>query len=162
MSNREFFRSRWAGEVDMFCKVFEAVNEERADWAPDPKSRSARRLIGHIVGHVQDLNELMDDSVIHHRNEVSFDSIGDAVRTFREESARLDGKVAALSEEDWQRPSRFLVGEREIMAMPLADTAWLLLFDSVHHRGQLTTHLRAIGGRCPSLYGPSADEAMAQ
>jgi uncharacterized damage-inducible protein DinB len=34
----------------------------------------------------------------------------------------------------------------------------MLFLDSVHHRGQLTTHLRAMGSRVPSLYGPSADD----
>lgn len=161
MSNREFFRSRWAGESIGFCRVIGAVNEERADWTPDPRSRSARRLVAHLIGHVQDLNELMDDAVIHHRNEVPFASIVEAVATFRDESAELDRKLAEMSDEDWIKPSRFLVDEHEIMAAPVRDAAWMLLFDSVHHRGQLTTHLRAIGGKCPALYGPSADEGIA-
>ncbi len=28
---------------------------------------------------------------------------------------------------------------------------------SVHHRGQLGTYLRAMGGKVPGIYGPSAD-----
>ena len=28
---------------------------------------------------------------------------------------------------------------------------------SVHHRGQLSTYLRPMGGRVPGIYGPSAD-----
>ena len=28
---------------------------------------------------------------------------------------------------------------------------------SVHHRGQLSTYLRAMGGKVPGIYGPSAD-----
>ena len=28
---------------------------------------------------------------------------------------------------------------------------------SVHHRGQLSTYLRAMGGQVPGIYGPSAD-----
>ena len=32
---------------------------------------------------------------------------------------------------------------------------------SIHHRGQLSTYLRAMGGKCPSIYGGSADEPMA-
>jgi len=28
---------------------------------------------------------------------------------------------------------------------------------SVHHRGQLSTYLRAMGGTVPGIYGPSAD-----
>ena len=32
---------------------------------------------------------------------------------------------------------------------------------SVHHRGQLSTYLRAMGGKVPGIYGPSADTQAA-
>mgnify|MGYP000046699065 CR=1 FL=1 len=32
----------------------------------------------------------------------------------------------------------------------------------VHHRGQLSTYLRAMGGKVPDIYGGSADEVMVQ
>jgi hypothetical protein len=36
--------------------------------------------------------------------------------------------------------------------------AWGFLFDIVHHRGQITTYLRAMGSTVPQVYGPTADE----
>ncbi|MBX4187453.1 MAG: DinB family protein, partial [Candidatus Doudnabacteria bacterium] len=35
--------------------------------------------------------------------------------------------------------------------------AWGFLFDAIHHRGQLSTYLRAMGSKVPAIYGPSAD-----
>ena len=35
---------------------------------------------------------------------------------------------------------------------------WLMLNDSIHHRGQLSVYERMAGGLVPSIYGPSADE----
>jgi hypothetical protein len=35
---------------------------------------------------------------------------------------------------------------------------WGFLFDEVHHRGQLSTYLRPMGGKVPSIHGPSADD----
>ena len=35
--------------------------------------------------------------------------------------------------------------------------AWVLFLDAVRHRGQLSTHLRPMGGSVPSIDGPSAD-----
>jgi uncharacterized damage-inducible protein DinB len=32
---------------------------------------------------------------------------------------------------------------------------------SVHHRGQLSTYLRPMGGKVPGIYGPSADTGEA-
>ena len=34
----------------------------------------------------------------------------------------------------------------------------MTLKHSVHHRGQLSTYLRAMGGTVPGIYGPTADE----
>ena len=49
-------------------------------------------------------------------------------------------------------------GEQEIV---LKDTVgglmWIALFDAVHHRGQLSTYIRPMGGKVPSIYGPSGD-----
>ena len=33
-----------------------------------------------------------------------------------------------------------------------------VLFHQIHHRGQLSIYIRLMGGKVPSIYGPSADE----
>ena len=35
---------------------------------------------------------------------------------------------------------------------------WMMLSDTIHHRGQLSVYLRIASGKAPSIYGPSADE----
>jgi uncharacterized damage-inducible protein DinB len=37
----------------------------------------------------------------------------------------------------------------------------MLLLDAIHHRGQLSTLIRPMGGKVPAIYGPSADTQMA-
>jgi uncharacterized damage-inducible protein DinB len=39
-----------------------------------------------------------------------------------------------------------------------ADMLWLMLNDSIHHRGQFSIYLRLVGAKVPSIYGPSGDE----
>lgn len=41
---------------------------------------------------------------------------------------------------------------------PVSEVLWLMLMDSVNHRGQFSVYLRMVGGKVPSIYGPSADE----
>ena len=41
---------------------------------------------------------------------------------------------------------------------PLGGMIWSTLFDLIHHRGQLSTYIRPMGGKVPSIYGPSADD----
>jgi uncharacterized damage-inducible protein DinB len=47
------------------------------------------------------------------------------------------------------------------LQMPAVGFLSLLIRHSAHHRGQLSSYLRAMGGRVPAIYGPSADTAGA-
>ena len=38
----------------------------------------------------------------------------------------------------------------------------LFFFDAIHHRGQLSTYIRPMGGKVPSIYGESHDSAEAK
>ena len=40
----------------------------------------------------------------------------------------------------------------------MGDFLWYLFFDAIHHRGQLSTYIRPMGGQVPSIYGPSGDD----
>jgi uncharacterized damage-inducible protein DinB len=59
--------------------------------------------------------------------------------------AKLDGSV------------QFFVGPKTLRDIPMTEFLWFLLFDHVHHRGQLSVYLRMVG-KVPSIYGPSGDE----
>jgi uncharacterized damage-inducible protein DinB len=41
---------------------------------------------------------------------------------------------------------------------PAAGIITFALGHSIHHRGQLSSYIRPMGGKVPSIYGPSADE----
>lgn len=161
METTDFNKARWAEEYAIFRKAIAAASPDRLDWQPDSKSRSTRRLIGHMIGHLQDLSELVDDGVIHHRNEVPFDTLDEALDLFDRSYQDMRSKLDTLDAEGWAEPADFLAPDGSLIAnAPRESLSWLFLFDSIHHRGQLTTHLRPTGARVPALYGPSADEGM--
>ena len=43
----------------------------------------------------------------------------------------------------------------------VGELVWGHLLDGIHHRGQLSTYLRPMGSKVPSIYGPSADDSGA-
>jgi hypothetical protein len=160
MSTRTFFQGLLAQERGLFVKVVQAVLEDGLEHRPDPKARCSRELIEHLIGHNLDLIELIDDGVIHHRNQVAFSSLDDAVKQLDDSFGVLIEKLEGLDDDAWLEPAKFFVGEHVIMEGPRQQLAWMMLLDSVHHRGQLSTHLRPMGSKVPSMYGPSADEEM--
>lgn len=158
MSTRAFLHGLLTQERGLFVKVVQAVLEDGLDYRPDPKARSSRELIEHLIGHNLDMIELIDDGVIHHRNQVPFDSLDGGVKQLDDSFGIIIDKLGAMEEDRWMAMGKFLAGEHVVMEAPCQQLAWMLLLDSVHHRGQLTTHLRPMGSTVPALYGPSADD----
>ena len=72
----------------------------------------------------------------------------------------LASQLHNLGDEGWNHQAWLIQGSEEIL---LKDTVggllWIALFDLVHHRGQLSAYIRPMGGKVPSIYGPSADDA---
>jgi uncharacterized damage-inducible protein DinB len=80
----------------------------------------------------------------------------DAIARYNEKIPPAMERVRALSGEH-------LAGQIDMMGflqMPAVNFLSLAVKHSVHHRGQLSSYLRAMGGKVPGIYGPSADTAM--
>ena len=65
----------------------------------------------------------------------------------------------SVSEEQWNAPAKFAWNGQVVWEDTVSGMAWGYLFDMIHHRGQLTAYLRPMGGKVPSCYGPTADDA---
>jgi uncharacterized damage-inducible protein DinB len=161
VSNQEFFHQVLSQEFDRFHSVVAALPPDKLDYRHDPRSRSARELVSHLIGHFDDLVELIDAGVIHHRVTVQFDDLGDALSKLDRGARDAQSRMGRVGDDEWSVPSEFLVGDRSIMKAPRQALAWMLLLDAIHHRGQLSTLIRPMGGKVPAIYGPSADTQMA-
>ena len=160
MTNQEFFAQTLSGEFERFRKVIAALPAGKLDYKHDPKSRSARELVEHLIGHFDDLAELADAGVINHRMQVPFKDLDDGLATFDKSYRGLESKLKTAGSDLWAQPADFRVGDKVIMTAPGEALMWLLFLDAVHHRGQLSTCIRPMGGKVPGIYGPSADTAM--
>ena len=69
-------------------------------------------------------------------------------------------KVEKMDDAGWNRKGRFMMNGQVRMEQPIGGFLWLFFFDAIHHRGQLSTYIRPMGGKVPSIYGPSGDDPM--
>ena len=159
MTEREFFIRQWAEEIPRTLGVIQALPDSKLDYRPHEKSRTARSLVGHMMGHVEELNELATATgALHHRMEMPFTGIGDAVEQMKKSSAAAQSRLPGVSESTWAtKNNKFMVGEHVAFEAPVGATAWILLLDLIHHRGQLSSYIRPMGGKVPGIYGPSGD-----
>jgi uncharacterized damage-inducible protein DinB len=78
--------------------------------------------------------------------------------SFRNHSSELDRRIERLDEDAWQSKAQLLVNDQLYREAPLGEFLWYIFFDAIHHRGQLSTYIRPMGGQVPSIYGPSGDD----
>jgi uncharacterized damage-inducible protein DinB len=76
----------------------------------------------------------------------------EAVARYKERIPAAVSRVKALPAESFAREIDFF-GTK----MPAVVVLSVVVRHTAHHRGQLSTYLRAMGGKVPSIYGPSAD-----
>lgn len=158
MSNLEFCIERRKGEQPAFLRVLKACPEGKLDYRPDPKARTAGELAWLIAAEETALLTLLDKGEVDWKEEKPPASAAEIVSAYEKGSAAVNERLAKLDAAGWQRKARFLMGGTPVWEDTTAAMVWGFLFDAIHHRGQLSTYLRPMGGKVPSIYGPSADD----
>jgi uncharacterized damage-inducible protein DinB len=137
-------------------KIVSAVPRGQESFKPGPKCRSTLQLAWHIC--VVEI-WFLDAVIQQHFGETSPKPAGvntclDVAQWYDENFARRVPNLDALSGEDLAKPVDF-IGLRNDPAVAYLNIA---LRHSVHHRGQLSTYLRAMGAKVPAIYVESGDE----
>jgi uncharacterized damage-inducible protein DinB len=155
---REFLQHRRRAEYPVFVKVLKALPLDRFDYHPHERSPSAAQIIWTLALETKACCDLIDSGRTNYKADPPPENPEIIVAAFERHSADLNGRVEGLDENDWQKKVQFLVNDKLTWEAPLGDILWFLFFDAIHHRGQLSTYIRPMGGHVPSIYGPSGDE----
>jgi uncharacterized damage-inducible protein DinB len=158
MTNREFLIAKRKAEQPIFLRVLKALPADRLDYRPDPKSRSAAELAWLIADEEQQLLQLLRSGKIEFKETPPPGSLDAIVTAFERDVAAVNEGLAKLDEAGWEKNGQFIVGGNVVWEDKVGELFWGFLLDAVHHRGQLTVYLRPMGGKVPSIYGPSADD----
>jgi uncharacterized damage-inducible protein DinB len=159
MTNLEFCIDRRKSELPAFVRVLKAVPQGRLDYRPDPKARTAAELAWLLVAAEGALLSLLETGTVEWKETKPPARIDEIVAAFERNAAAVNERLGRLDEAGWQKKGRLLMDGGGAWEETMAEMAWGFLFDAVHHRGQLSTYLRPMGGKVPSIYGPSADDS---
>ncbi len=160
MTNLEFCIARRKAEVPTFARVLAAMPAGGLDYRPDPRARSAAELAWLLAVEEQALLDLVE------KGEAQWTDPPPApparaeeiVAAYERAALAVNERLSKLDEKAWLRPVR-VVSAGSPWEDSLSEMFWGFLFDAIHHRGQLSTYLRPMGGKVPSIYGPSADDS---
>jgi uncharacterized damage-inducible protein DinB len=149
------FLQSLGNEVPTTRRILAAVPEAQLDFKLGDKGRTAREMMWHIA-HSE---AWFGDSIV--AGSFGAGSDGPAPATVAEILAYYDlhvpplpEKIAALSGEHLATPVSFF----NVYNLPAVLYMDFWIKHTVHHRGQLSTYLRAMNAYVPGIYGGSADE----
>ena len=158
MDDREFFIARWKIEQPLFLKVLKALPENRLDYKPHERSRPAGRIAWGLTEELRALTQIVEKGTATWENRPEPGSAAEIVAAFEMNSRVFAGLLDRMDAAKWESPGKFIAGGQVVFAGPIRDHCYWILFDGIHHRGQLTAYLRPMGGKVPAVYGPSGDE----
>jgi uncharacterized damage-inducible protein DinB len=159
MTNREFCIARRKAEFPAFVRVLKAMPQGRLDYRPEPRSRTAAELAWVLASEEAALLSIIETGSVKWAQQTPPASVAEIVAAYEKNAQAVTDAVSRMDDAAWAAKGRFYMAagappwESEVSGF-----AWSFLFDGIHHRGQLSTYLRPMGGKVPSIYGPSADD----
>jgi uncharacterized damage-inducible protein DinB len=143
-------------EYNTTRKILAAIPENQLDFKLGDKGRTVRELAWHLAASevwfaqaTAAVNFSLQETPMPPQATVS-----EIVAFYEKELPAAVAKVKTLSGETLGKETDFF----GVMQMPLVSYLGFWTNHTVHHRGQLSTYLRAMNAHVPSIYGGSADE----
>jgi uncharacterized damage-inducible protein DinB len=140
-------------------KILEAVPNDKAEYRPDAVSKTAMELVRHIAAAE---NRFLE-TTINGKFDPNTAVIPDSVKTtkqiaawYADSFAQNFDKLTKLKGEQLTRTVDF----RGMFQRPAVSFLALGMSHTIHHRGQLSSYLRSMGAKVPSIYGESYDDAQ--
>ena len=157
MTTREFFLQQRKAEQPIFLKVLKALPAGQLSYKPHERSPSAEQLVWTLTNELKACLDAVTEKKAEWKS-VTPPPLDEMVQLFERWSSELTERVSALDEAEWIAPAQFFYNGKVVSEQPVGKFLWSIHFDAIHHRGQLAAYLRPMGGKVPSIYGPSADE----
>lgn len=153
----DFLIADFEHEMQTTLRVIGAVPTDHLDYRPDDKSKTALGLVRHIT--LEDewlLNCIANGAFTPPPDDSDACGIMDpagAVARYKETVPAALNRVRAMTGEELGK----VIDLFGMVQAPGVTFLAMTVKHSVHHRGQLSTYLRPMGGKVPGIYGPSAD-----
>lgn len=153
---RDMMIQSFMHEMQTTKKVLAAVPDDKSDYKPDPKARTARELAWHIAHvDVQFAEEIAEGAFkMEPRYTDQPKTSAELADWYEKNFTRALDKVRAMTPEQLVTVLNFY----DSFHLPAYVYLSFLEKHSIHHRGELVTYLRPMGSKVPSIYGGSADE----
>ena len=135
-------------------KVLSAIPEGKKEHKPEENSRTAWDLATHLAtADIWFLDGVLNGKFENPGEQSPAPTCAGVADWYKKEFPNRLERVLAMPDHKLTEIIDFFG-----MKMPAVQYLMFALVHMVHHRGQLSTYLRPMGGKVPSIYGGSFDE----
>ncbi|OGF17090.1 MAG: hypothetical protein A2W00_00975 [Candidatus Eisenbacteria bacterium RBG_16_71_46] len=158
LTEKDMYLQSLEREFQTTLKVLKAYPAEQFDFKPHPKSLPARDLMWMFVVGAAITEDVVKGVIEMHEMPKPPKTLRELIEAYQAMHAKRLQLVKGLSDAQYNTLIKMPAGKDKVMDLRRADALWFFAMDAIHHRGQLSVYLRMVGGKVPSIYGPSADE----
>jgi hypothetical protein len=157
-SNHEFYSQCWSHELPAFVRVLKALPSEKLDYRPHEKNSCAGDIAWQLAQEMAQIKELVETGVINFSLPPRPTNGDEIVAAFEKAAEPTLTALKNVDDAKWASKGDFRMNGASVWSGTIQELSWGYLFDMIHHRGQLSTYIRPMGGKVPSIYGPSGDD----
>ena len=155
MITKENLLKLFKKEFATTLKVMRAFPEDKLSFTPHERSQTASRIMSTFVFEM-----FLIESYVFGKNfdravfqSYAPDNLQTLISDFDKQTVQVISKLEDMPEDELKKTVEFAG-----FKMPADEFMLMMLFDQIHHRGQMSVYIRLAGGKVPSIYGPSADD----
>ncbi len=151
---------RWTIERPVTLKVLRALPEDRLDYRPHAASKSGGEIAWIFSEELRGLSDIVEKGEASWESRPGPNTLSEITAAYEDQASRFTRLLEKTDDARWEAEGKFLYKGEVVFGGAIREHCWWILFDQIHHRGQLSTYLRPMGGKVPAIYGQSADEQM--
>jgi uncharacterized damage-inducible protein DinB len=159
-SAKEQYAETFERETATTLKVLKAYPEDQSELRPHEKLKTARELAAMFTMEMAAIDAVLRGTFTFPPKPPPMpQNWKEVIEAFEKVRASTLEALREVSDESFGSGTvSWFVAPKTPGDWPKTKIVWYLLYDQIHHRGQLSIYLRIAGGKLPSIYGPTADE----
>ncbi len=161
MTELTHYLATFEREYQSTLRVLKAFPANKATFKPTERSTPANQVVWTLVMSQHVVAPILTEAALTPPKDLppAPTDWNALVAAFEQTHAGTMAKLNTLDNATYQSTISMMTGPGGATApMRRADVLWIMLYDTIHHRGQFSVYLRASGAKVPSIYGPSGDE----
>ena len=158
MTEKDSYLATFDREYETTLRLLKSYPADKLEIQPVDTLPKARNLIWMLVISQNVVQALLGPELKPMSPPEPPNTLAELIAAFELAHKESMAKVSAIAPSEFNTTINMPVGPKQLADVRRGDALWMMLYDTIHHRGQLTVYTRKAGGIVPSIYGPTREQ----